>query len=141
MVVPEPLLYPSMIDLPKGPAVYLIHLVPAIAHARHYVGSTSSLQKRMRCYAAGNADACKLIQAVHRRGGDWLLTAVWSFETIQEALAFEYSFKKSGRGKHTRKAVRHCPLCRGSALALNAERMRRLRARRAGNQELTCRPG
>lgn len=133
---PSPVFYPSVIALPTGPSVYLIHLVPAIAHARHYVGSTGDLQERMRCYQAGNSDACKLIQAVHRVGGSWILAAVWSFETTQEALAFEYSFKKSGRGKHTRKAVRHCPLCRASTLTLERERMRRLRARRAG-QEMT----
>lgn len=134
MAAGEPILFPSMSNLPTGPSVYLIHLVPALAHARHYVGSTSNLTERMRCYQAANSDACSLIRAAHRAGHSWILAAVWSFETTQEALAFEYSFKKSGRGKHTRKAVRHCPLCREATLTIERERMRRLRARRKGKE-------
>lgn len=126
----DPLLWPCPSAYPAGPVVYLIHLERPFKHARHYVGSTQNLLERIRCYRAANADACAFMRAVHRAAIDWDVAAVWSFETIEEALTWEYSFKKSGRGKHSRTAARSCPACRESALKLNRERMRRLRARR-----------
>ena len=83
----------------RRPVVYLIHLATPLKHARHYVGSSTNLIERMRCYRAGNADASAFMRAVHRAGLAWTLARVWTFDTEREARDFEYHFKKGAMAR------------------------------------------
>lgn len=90
--------------------VYLLHFTMPYKHARHYVGATGlPLDVRLQAHRDGIAGRpAKLISALLKSGGDFVLARSWSTRT--RAGAFELERKLKRQGGHSRK----CPICRGS---------------------------
>jgi hypothetical protein len=55
----------------RSRTVYLIHLDRPLAHARHYLGSTDDLERRLHEHEQGNGS--KMLAAVARAGIPWRL--------------------------------------------------------------------
>jgi len=103
-----------------GPCVYLLHLVEPFQHARHYVGSTESLLRRMHVHRRALSDSCAFMRAVAEAGIAWSLARVWPGEGPD----LEYRIKRSSN------VARRCPVCRRGALTRAAQQMAAIRARR-----------
>lgn len=56
--------------------VYLIHFRTPYQHARHYIGKTSDLRRRMADHLQGRSNAA-LMTAVWQAGIQWDVVAVW----------------------------------------------------------------
>jgi hypothetical protein len=59
--------------------VYLVHLVPAYRHARHYLGfaERSGLPNRLREHATSDHQGARLLRVALAAGGDFELTRMW----------------------------------------------------------------
>lgn len=95
---------------PKG-FCYLLHFTQPYRHASHYLGATGlPIAVRLQSHRDGVAGRpAKLIAALLRSGGDFVLARVW--ETSTRAEAFQLELKLKRQGGHSRK----CPICRGGA--------------------------
>lgn len=106
-------------ELPRLPApeahVYLLCFASTpYHHARHYIGATGKpVAERLKAHRGIRADdgssigrPAKLVQAMLRAGGDFVLGKSWDFETTDEAYAFERRLKRNGGGSQA------CPICR-----------------------------
>ncbi len=81
--------------------VYLIHLEKKIAHAQHYIGSTTNLEKRLKCHRyKRKCGGSPLLKEANKRKIAWRLAKVW-----RVSREFEFILK---RQKHT---ARYCPTC------------------------------
>jgi len=110
--------------VPAGPVVYLLHLHRPLRHARHYVGWTCDLRRRMTVHERGLADSCAFLKACLRDGIGWDLVRVWTCDTREEAWALEKRIKQSASSSW------NCPVCRDRQRARARLSMRRSRARR-----------
>jgi hypothetical protein len=65
--------------IPPSDLVYLVHLLPAYRHARHYLGfaERSGLPKRLREHATSDAQGARLLRVALAAGGDFELTRLW----------------------------------------------------------------
>jgi hypothetical protein len=65
--------------VPPVDLVYLVHLLPAYRHARHYLGfaERSGLPKRLREHATSDAQGARLLRVALGAGGDFTLTRLW----------------------------------------------------------------
>jgi hypothetical protein len=65
--------------VPPADIVYLVHLVPAYRHARHYLGfaERSGLLKRLREHATSDHQGARLLRVALAAGGDFELTRLW----------------------------------------------------------------
>lgn len=79
--------------------IYLLHFHESISHARHYIGSTIDITKRMEQHATGNG--AKITQELHRLGIGFTLARCWKATTR----AAEKAFKTQANGP------RFCPEC------------------------------
>lgn len=95
----------SRLDFDFAAHVYLIHLQKPLKHARHYVGSTIDLARRIQQHASGSANSCALLRATYNAGIFWEVVRVWGFDSFTDAIDFEYALKK------TKNVPRHCPCC------------------------------
>ena len=86
--------------------VYLLHFDTPLAHARHYIGSTDNLERRLKQHSKGRS-AC-IMRAVTEKGITWRLARTWPYETLHEARLAEHHFKESY--KNARRTL--CPICR-----------------------------
>ncbi len=86
--------------------VYLLHFAAPLAHARHYMGSTSDLEQRLADHAAGNSRAGRLPQVFAEAGIGFELARTWPGGRTRERQLKE-------QGGHARK----CPICRAASLA------------------------
>lgn len=88
-------------------AVYILHLDTPLAHAKHYVGYSTSprtLEARIEHHRAGTAGA-RFTQVLHERG-----------ITFQVARVFEEADAIFERQlKNTKNVARYCPLCTPNA--------------------------
>jgi predicted GIY-YIG superfamily endonuclease len=82
--------------------VYLIHFNKPLAHARHYLGSTDGLERRLHEHEQGNGS--KLLAAVARAGIPWQLARTWPGDRAWER-----------RLKRYKKSRRLCPICSAGA--------------------------
>ncbi|MBA2681315.1 MAG: endonuclease [Ktedonobacteraceae bacterium] len=84
--------------------VYLIHFERPFKHARHYLGATTNLEKRLRLHQRG-LGSC-LMAAVVKAGIPWTVTRTWvtSFDHEQALKA-----QKNG--------PRLCPVCLQARIA------------------------
>lgn len=82
--------------------VYLIHFNRPLAHARHYIGSTDDLERRLHEHEQGNGS--KLMAAVGRAGITWRLARTWPGDRAWER-----------RLKRYKKSHRLCPICSAGA--------------------------
>jgi predicted GIY-YIG superfamily endonuclease len=82
--------------------VYLIHLDRPLAHARHYIGFTDDLERRLHEHQQGNGS--KMLAAVARAGISWRLARTWSGDRTWER-----------RLKRYKKSKQLCPICSAGA--------------------------
>lgn len=80
---------------------YLIHLERPLKHARHYVGWTKDIDRRLAHHAAGTG--ARFLQVVNEAGIAWSVVRVWE----GQGRGFERKLKDT-------KSVRdYCPACAG----------------------------
>jgi predicted GIY-YIG superfamily endonuclease len=82
--------------------VYLIHFDRPLKHARHYLGSTDNLPRRLREHQEGNGS--KLMAAVAQADIAWELARTWTGDRAWERRLHRY-----------KKSRRLCPLCSAGA--------------------------
>jgi hypothetical protein len=65
--------------VPPADLVYLVHLIPAYRHARHYLGfaERSGVPHRLREHATSDHDGARLLRVALAAGGDFELTRLW----------------------------------------------------------------
>jgi hypothetical protein len=75
---PRPVGCPGLL-VPRADLVYLVHLVPAYRHARHYLGfaERSGLPNRLREHATSDHQGARLLRVALAAGGDFELTRLW----------------------------------------------------------------
>jgi hypothetical protein len=75
---PRPVGCPGLL-VPRADLVYLVHLVPAYRHARHYLGfaERSGLPNRLREHATSDHQGARLLRVALAAGGDFELTRMW----------------------------------------------------------------
>lgn len=91
------------------PVVYLIHFERNFSHARHYLGSTDDLGRRLAQHRRG--DGAKLMAAINRAGIDFKVARIW-----RGGRTLERQLKKRHSG------VRLCPICQAGAPLAAVER-------------------
>jgi predicted GIY-YIG superfamily endonuclease len=79
--------------------VYLIHFNTPLSHARHYLGWTSNLKRRLAEHQAGSG--ARLMAVVAQQGITWRLARTWKGGRASAPSAIpktsEASFSKGGR--------------------------------------------
>jgi len=80
--------------------IYLIHFSRKLAHAQHYLGSTSDLETRLSDHR--NGCGARLMQVVREVGIEWSCVRTWKGSRLVE--------RKIKNRKH---ADRLCPVCAG----------------------------
>ncbi len=88
--------------------VYLIHLDRPLAHARHYLGSTDDLERRLHEHEQGNGS--RTLAAVARAGIPWRLARTKSWPQL---LPGDRTWER--RLHKYKKSRRLCPLCSAGA--------------------------
>lgn len=102
-----------------GPSCYLLHLERPVEHAQHYIGTTDrGVYTRYVEHVTGQGSP--LIREAIRQGILVSLVRTWPGGHDVE--------RQLKKGKQTR---RLCPICRMEAMQRNAEKMRRVRRRKA----------
>jgi hypothetical protein len=99
---PRPVGCPGLL-VPAADLVYLVHLLPAYRHARHYLGFAEHgrLPRRLREHATSDHQGARLLRVALAAGGDFTLTRLW------------LGSRKLERQLKQRKAVPRllCPAC------------------------------
>lgn len=81
--------------------VYLIHIHPAIAHAKHYLGYCADARLDTRLTEHETGRGARLTQVAHEKGRELILTRVWK----GKGRRFERNLK------NRKNAPMLCPLC------------------------------
>jgi hypothetical protein len=65
--------------VPAADLIYLVHLLPAYRHARHYLGFAEQghLPRRLREHATSDHVGARLLRVALAAGGDFTLTRLW----------------------------------------------------------------
>lgn len=84
--------------------VYLLHLTAPFGHARHYLGVTSNLGKRLKAH--GGPKGAAMLRHAKAAGIGWKLVRTWDIPEGYTPREYEIKLKKRG-GRS-----RLCPLCR-----------------------------
>lgn len=92
-----------MPDTSEG-TVYLLHFDRPLAHARHYMGWTNDLERRVRRHRTNSRP--KLMQAVRAAGIEFTVARTWPGSRRRERQLKE-------QGGHSR----HCPICKAQGAA------------------------
>ncbi|MBA2243651.1 MAG: GIY-YIG nuclease family protein [Gemmatimonadetes bacterium] len=79
--------------------VYLLHFAQPYRHARHYLGSTDNLERRLQEHRSGAG--ARLLEVITEAGIDFTLARTWSGGRALERQL-----------KNRKEAPRLCPLCR-----------------------------
>jgi len=82
--------------------IYLLHFDRSFRHARHYLGWTTDLTKRLAAH--GTCDGSALMRAVADAGITWQLARTWPGDRHRER-------QLKGQGGRSRM----CPLCRATS--------------------------
>lgn len=88
---------------------YLLHFSRAFGHARHYLGITNNLGRRLKLHQKGAGAV--LLRHVREAGIRWKLARTWDIPAGLSAREFELRLKR--RGGH----ARLCPICRPASSA------------------------
>jgi len=80
--------------------VYLLHFDTPLAHARHYLGFTFDLDRRLKEHAGGNGNA-RIMEVLAERGIGFILARTW-----EGPQRLERQLKRQHHGP------RLCPLCK-----------------------------
>lgn len=84
--------------------VYLIHFDQPYKHARHYLGWTEDLSRRLEEHTNGNGS--NLVHVISEAGITWKLARVWE----NAPRGFEMHLKK-----HRKNTPKLCPICNPDA--------------------------
>src|SRR5262245_27705742 len=84
----------------RAPIVYLLHFSTAYKHARHYIGFTTNLDKRITDHLCGMG--ARLMEVITAAGIEWKLARTWRGDRQLER-----------RLKNRKCAARFCPYCGG----------------------------
>lgn len=95
--------------------VYLIHFDRPIGNpdsphgtARHYIGTTDNLERRLTEHAKGLYSKCtRIMGAVHEYGVSWQLARTWE-RPDGDGYEFEQKLKRR------KNAAQLCPICRAN---------------------------
>lgn len=85
--------------------LYLLHFDAAHGHARHYLGSTENLPRRMMRH--GKGFGARLTAVLADLGEHWTLAAVF---VPRKGIT---SRKAERRAKLRKNSTKFCPICRG----------------------------
>jgi predicted GIY-YIG superfamily endonuclease len=96
---------------PTGPTVYLIHFRKPFKHARHYLGFSTDLDKRLTDHLAGMG--ARLMEVVTAAGIQWKLVRTWPGDRELER-----------RLKNRKEAPKLCPICNPKAFNRAKEKAR-----------------
>jgi hypothetical protein len=99
----------ALYDPPNEWYCYLLHFDRPYYHARHYLGLTGCLEKRLELHRHGTSRAC-LMGAVHDAGIGLQLARLWPVSDYEDGHKLERSLKDRHNGP------RLCPICRGESL-------------------------
>jgi predicted GIY-YIG superfamily endonuclease len=86
----------------RASIVYLLHFLRPLAHARHYLGFSENLDKRLTDHLCGQG--ARLMEVCFERGIEWKLARTWQGNRELER-----------RLKRRHGAADICPLCSGNA--------------------------
>jgi predicted GIY-YIG superfamily endonuclease len=87
--------------------VYLLHFEQPYRHARHYLGSTTSLDTRLKQHTRGRkAGGARLMEVVNQAGIPWRLARTW-----------EGGREEERQLKGWNNGCRLCPICKAELLA------------------------
>lgn len=89
----------EMVGSGQPGTIYLLHFDRSFGHARHYLGWTTDLTKRLAAH--GTCDGSALMRAVADAGIGWSLARTWPGDRYRER-------QLKGQGGRSRM----CPLCR-----------------------------
>ena len=84
------------------PTVYLIHFRKPYKHARHYLGYSANLDKRITDHLCGMG--ARLLEVITDAGIEWKLARTWPGDRELER-----------RLKNRKEAPALCPICSGKA--------------------------
>lgn len=106
--------------------IYLLHFHQPFGHARHYLGWTADLDKRLARHSRGDGSA--LLRAVAAAGIDWQVARTWPSDRHRER-----QLKNQGSRS------RLCPICRAATgaqlvLALDDPELRHAQAGELGGE-------
>ena len=91
----------------KQQVVYLIHFDSPYYHARHYLGTTTDLEYRLRQHQAGvSSGGARLMEVIIEAGISWRVAAVW-----------QGSYELEKRLKAWNNSGRFCPICKAERIA------------------------
>jgi predicted GIY-YIG superfamily endonuclease len=82
--------------------VYILHFDRPYYHARHYLGSTSNLRRRVSEHKSGHGSGAALTDAIRRAGIGFVVADVWPGNQNQE-----YQLKN-----HYKNTPKLCPICK-----------------------------
>jgi predicted GIY-YIG superfamily endonuclease len=85
------------------PTVYLIHFLKPYKHARHYLGYSTNLDKRITDHLCGMG--ARLLEVVTDAGIEWRLVRTWPGDRELERQL-----------KNRKDAPRLCPICNPGAM-------------------------
>jgi predicted GIY-YIG superfamily endonuclease len=86
------------------PTVYLIHFLKPYKHARHYLGYSTNLDKRITDHLCGTG--ARLLEVVTDAGIEWRLVRTWPGDRELERQL-----------KNRKDAPRLCPICNPDAMS------------------------
>jgi len=87
--------------------VYLLHLLPALHHAKHYCGYTpNGVLDRVTLHKKGQG--ARLTKAAVEAGCELVIAKTWDFTNVHEARLFERALKNRHR------LADFCPVCRAN---------------------------
>jgi predicted GIY-YIG superfamily endonuclease len=86
----------------KTSVVYLLHFSRPYCHAKHYLGSTDHVGRRMQAHLRGQG--ARLLAAIREAGIGFELVRTWAGDRKLERLL-----------KRRKDAPKLCPICNGEA--------------------------
>ncbi len=81
--------------------IYLIHFDRPYKHAKHYVGWTTNLERRMKKHRSGKG--ARLLRVIQNAGIGWVVAKTW-----------EGTRKNERKFKKRKDTPRQCPICKAN---------------------------
>lgn len=90
--------------------IYVLHFDRPLAHARHYIGATWRLRRRLIRHAQGRA--ARITQVLLERGIEWQVARVLNIDTTP-TIPTSLLFARERQAKKQHQGARYCPICGG----------------------------
>lgn len=88
----------------KVSTIYLLHFDRPLHHARHYLGCTPNLERRLQEHRSGDSRAARIMQVIHALGIGFQVARTW---VVRDGLTKEAHLKN-----HYKNSADLCPICR-----------------------------